>query len=185
VNPLASFGIMAAQMSTQFGLFLGLRAMLVLPVEQLKAGGFWHLMDLTASDPYFITPVLTTVLINVQLAITGRDMMSMGASHTPHIFNGLRVLSVVGAGFLAWMPVGLNIHIITSVLCLIVQNLVLRIPTLRTRLGLPPIPALKPGERFPTLVDSWNYVKQWTRNRVDAQIAVQTERERKIKRARR
>lgn len=32
-------------------------------------------------------------------------MMSMGASHTPHIFNGLRVLSVVGAGFLAWMPV--------------------------------------------------------------------------------
>lgn len=79
----------------------------------------------------------------------------------------------------------MNIHIITSVLCLIVQNLVLRIPTLRTRLGLPPIPPLKPGERFPTLVDSWNYVKQWTRNRVDAQIAVQTERERKIKRARR
>lgn len=69
VNPLASFGIMAAQMSTQFGLFLGLRAMLVLPVEQLKSGGFWHLMDLTASDPYFITPVLTTVLINVQLAV--------------------------------------------------------------------------------------------------------------------
>lgn len=55
--------------SVQLGLFLGLRAMLVLPVEQLKAGGFWHWMDLTASDPYFITPVLTAVLINVQLAV--------------------------------------------------------------------------------------------------------------------
>lgn len=74
----------------------------------------------------------------------------------------------------------MNIHIGTSVVCLIVQTLVLRIPALRSRVGLPPIPPLKSGQRFPTVVDSWNF---WRRE-PDLQYAKQTERERKMRKTR-
>lgn len=69
VNPFDTVLMSVAQLTVQFGFFIGLRAMCQLPVEQLKYGGLGYLMDLTLPDPYYITPIICTALVNLQLTV--------------------------------------------------------------------------------------------------------------------
>lgn len=69
VNPFDQIFMSVLQIAVQFGFFIGLRRMCTAPVEQFKDGGFGFIMDLTAPDPYFILPVLNTILVNAQLTV--------------------------------------------------------------------------------------------------------------------
>lgn len=69
VNPLDSVLTAAAQITVQFGFFIGLRRMCALPVAQLADGGFGVLADLTVPDPYYILPIVNTLAINMQLMV--------------------------------------------------------------------------------------------------------------------
>lgn len=69
VNPFDTVLMSVVQLTVQFGFFIGLRRMCELPVEQLKYGGFGFLTDLTLSDPYYITPIICTALVNLQLTV--------------------------------------------------------------------------------------------------------------------
>jgi YidC/Oxa1 family membrane protein insertase len=70
VNPFDAVFASVAQIVVQFGFFIGLRRMCTLPVEQLKEGGIGYLLDLTVPDPFYILPIVTTALINVQLGVS-------------------------------------------------------------------------------------------------------------------
>lgn len=74
VNPFDTVLMSVAQLTVQFGFFIGLRSMCQAPVEQLKYGGFGFLTDLTISDPYYITPIICTALVNLQLTVSGPDI---------------------------------------------------------------------------------------------------------------
>jgi len=180
VNPFDTVLMSVVQLTVQFGFFIGLRRMCELPVEQLKYGGFGFLTDLTLSDPYYITPIICTALVNLQLTLTGRDMMAVGSPSTPHILNGFRVLSVLGVLFMSWLPSAINIHILTSILVVCAQTLILRNPAVRARLRIPPLPALKPGSKQPTMLDTWNYLKASIKQKQAIAVAEATARQRKM-----
>jgi YidC/Oxa1 family membrane protein insertase len=57
------------QLPVTFGMFMGLRRMCDYPVEQLKHGGWDFLPDLTAADPTYILPLLSTALIPLTLKV--------------------------------------------------------------------------------------------------------------------
>lgn len=57
------------QIPITLGLFLAVRKMTMLPVEQLKQSGVFFLPDLTMADPYYILPILSTVAINIQMSV--------------------------------------------------------------------------------------------------------------------
>ncbi|KAH8114867.1 60Kd inner membrane protein-domain-containing protein [Phellopilus nigrolimitatus] len=179
VNPLEQMLAAVFQVCVQIGFFLGLRNMCSAPVEQLKFGGFGFLTDLTVPDPYYITPLLNTALINVQLWLSQRDTIAIGSAATPHIMNGLRAFTLFGLPFMIFFPAGLNIHLISSISFIALQTLMLRIPAVRTRFGLgPPLPVPK---NVPTMRDSAVFVKDWYNVRVIEAQAKEADRARKMR----
>ena len=57
------------QIPVTIGMFLAVKRMCDLPVEQLKYSGFDMLPDLTVADPTYILPAVAFGLINLQLAV--------------------------------------------------------------------------------------------------------------------
>ncbi|KLO16542.1 hypothetical protein SCHPADRAFT_995106 [Schizopora paradoxa] len=180
VNPFDTVLMSVVQLTVQFGFFIGLRRMCQLPVEQLKYGGWGFLTDLTLPDPYYITPIICTALVNLQLTLSGRDMAAVGSPATPHILNGFRVLSVFGVVFMSWLPSAINIHILTSILVVCAQTLILRNPAVRAKLSIPPLPAVKPGTKQPSMVDTWNYIKASFQQRQAIAVSEAAARQRKM-----
>ncbi|TDL26805.1 hypothetical protein BD410DRAFT_835932 [Rickenella mellea] len=142
VSPWSSVGAMLAQVTAQFGFFIALRRMCELPVVQLTQGGFGYLMDLTASDPYYILPLVNTLVINMQLRLTAKDVASVANPNMPHIINGFKMFSFLGVAFLSWLPAGLNVHLLVSIFAVCLQTLFTRIPSVRMKLGLPALSKL-------------------------------------------
>lgn len=69
VRALPSIIMPFVQIPVTLGLFLAVRKMTLLPVEQLKQSGVSFLPDLTMADPYYILPILSTVAINIQMSV--------------------------------------------------------------------------------------------------------------------
>lgn len=57
------------QLPVTIGMFLGIRQLCDLPLEQLKVGGFGWIMDLTVPDPTYMLPLAMIALVNVQLSV--------------------------------------------------------------------------------------------------------------------
>lgn len=69
------------QIPVTLGLFLAVRKMTLLPVEQLKQSGVSFLPDLTLADPYYILPILSTVAINIQMSVRVLGRYPLGHWH--------------------------------------------------------------------------------------------------------
>ncbi|EJD05022.1 uncharacterized protein FOMMEDRAFT_166725 [Fomitiporia mediterranea MF3/22] len=180
VNPLSSVFTAMTQIIVQFGFFLGLRRMCNAPVEQLKVGGFNWITDLTATDPFYILPLVNFFFANLQLSLSRRDMMAVGTPSAPHIVNGFRLLTAISIPILANLPAGLNLHLITSIAFISAQTLVLRIPAVRKAVSLPPLPPI-PKTPLPTMRGTLRHLVEWYKRRmVEAQMAAE-ERQRKMR----
>jgi YidC/Oxa1 family membrane protein insertase len=57
------------QLPVTLGMFFGIKGLCALPLEQLHWSGVSFLPDLTVPDPYYILPIASAVLINLQLAV--------------------------------------------------------------------------------------------------------------------
>ncbi|KAI5119259.1 hypothetical protein M0805_007262 [Coniferiporia weirii] len=180
VNPLDQILTSVAQVCVQIGFFIGLRRMCTVPVEQLTVGGFGWITDLTVPDPLFIMPVVNFALINLQLYVSQRDMLAVGTPAAPHILNGLRAATLLSIPFMLYFPAGLNIHFITSISFIAAQTLILRIPSLRSRLRIAPLPPL-PEKKLPTMRDTGRFVKEWYAGRMAAAQLQEAERMRKMR----
>ncbi|EKM52397.1 uncharacterized protein PHACADRAFT_260745 [Phanerochaete carnosa HHB-10118-sp] len=155
-----------AQIPVTLGMFFGVKKMCDLPVPQLKQSGvdFWQ--DLTVPDPMYVLPALATAGMNVGLTLGMRDMAA--AEHTPHLINGLRVLSTVGLLFMVNLPAGVLVHILTGTVCMSLQSTILRLPAVRSALDIPQRPA-NFGVQSTSMVDTWRYIqKWWAKKREDA-----------------
>ena len=69
VNPMKNFIPMFVQLPVTIGLFLGVKRMCDLPVEQLKVSGVSFLTDLTVPDPTWVLPILGAVVMNLQITV--------------------------------------------------------------------------------------------------------------------
>ncbi|EMD34920.1 hypothetical protein CERSUDRAFT_157655 [Gelatoporia subvermispora B] len=154
-------GMMAlpfVQLPIQLGMFFGIKKMCDLPLEQLKHSGLDILPDLTATDPTWTLPIIGAVLINLQLRLGIRDMQATPA--LPHIINFFRVFSVVGVFLMSSLPSGVLTYLGTTMVFGIAQTLVLRIPAVRTTLGVPIVP--KEHQPKPvSFMESIRYAQKW------------------------
>ena len=57
------------QLPVTLGMFFGIKHLCTLPLEQLHWSGVSFLPDLTVPDPYFILPIASAVLMNLQLHV--------------------------------------------------------------------------------------------------------------------
>ncbi|OCH92541.1 hypothetical protein OBBRIDRAFT_773180 [Obba rivulosa] len=146
------------QFPIQLGMFFGIKKMCDLPLEQLKHSGLDILPDLTAVDPTYTLPILGAVLINLQLRMGLRDMQATPA--LPHMINLFRALSIVGVVVMAKLPVGVLVYLTTTMVIGIVQTLILRIPAVRTKLGIPVV-AKENAPQPASFMDSIRFLQNW------------------------
>ena len=57
------------QLPVSLGMFFGVKRLCALPLEQLHSSGVSFLPDLTVPDPYYILPIASAVLMNLQLHV--------------------------------------------------------------------------------------------------------------------
>jgi len=165
------------QLPVTLGMFFGIKRLCVLPLEQLHWSGVSFLPDLTIPDPYYVLPIVSAVLMNVQLKVGAADMAATADRTTAaHMINAFRVVSVISIPLMGHFPSGLNLYVLTGIAAMLVQTSVLQRNVVRRMLRLPP--RLKNTDVKPvTFGESIEHIKKWFReqNRI-AQERAQTGR---------
>lgn len=113
------------QLPVSLGMFFGVKRLCALPLEQLHWSGVSFLPDLTVPDPYYILPIASAVLMNLQLHVCaslpsvlndpwltvwfpqiGASDMAATADRTTaaHMINAFRVVSIISIPLMGHFP---------------------------------------------------------------------------------
>ncbi|KZP16259.1 hypothetical protein FIBSPDRAFT_696197, partial [Athelia psychrophila] len=143
VNPRTMMLAPIVQLPVVLGLFIGIKGMCEHPVAQLAASFsavLPNLSDLTmltsAADPYLLLPLLSVVLMNAQMRLAVRET-DPAKPAAPHIFNALRVIAPFGAICMTWLPVGVMVSMLTTVVSTLATSAVMQLPRVRGAFGIP------------------------------------------------
>lgn len=163
------------QIPVTLGLFLAVRKMTMLPVEQLKQSGVSFLPDLTMSDPYYILPILSTVAINIQMSVMKGDVNFAERPDMAHLMNYMRIFSFMSVPLMGSLPSGLWLSILTGVAVSCLQSFILQRATVRRWLKI--TPRTEPKVKPPTMMESMQYAKSWYMNKRNEIIATRIQAE--------
>jgi YidC/Oxa1 family membrane protein insertase len=123
-NPMAG----CLPMLLQMPIFFALYSMLYAAVELYQAPFAWWIQDLSAKDPYYITPVLMTVTMFLQQKLTpaapGMDPMQQ---------KMMRFMPLMFGAFMLTTPSGLCIYMLVNAVVSVLQQ-----QYLNKKLGVPP-----------------------------------------------
>ncbi|TRM66147.1 60Kd inner membrane protein-domain-containing protein [Schizophyllum amplum] len=159
VNPLKLMLPGFINLPFTLGLFFGVKR-LCEEVPQLAVSGFSLLPDLTVTDPYWILPMISVALIQLQIRASAADgsIDLTTAASMPHIMNMMRIFSIITIPLLAKLPIGVLVSLITQSVFMTLQSTILRLPRVRRRLGLEP---LGKGFALPSLMESIRFGLNW------------------------
>ncbi|EIW56459.1 membrane insertase OXA1 [Trametes versicolor FP-101664 SS1] len=158
------------QLPVTLGMFFGVKKLCDLPVEQLKFSGFEWVPDLTVLDPTYTLPIIATVLMNVQISVSMRDLVGQ-TPQMGHIMNFLRILTTGSVFLMANLTSGVLVYLISSITAMTLQSLILRQPAVRRALSIPLIPAHL-STPAPSMRESLQYARKWWDDKVaDARAA--------------
>ncbi|KAG1761202.1 60Kd inner membrane protein-domain-containing protein [Suillus occidentalis] len=170
------------QIPVTLGLFLAVRKMTMLPVEQLKQSGVFFLPDLTMADPYYILPILSTVAINIQMSVMKGDVNFAERPDMAHLMNYMRIVSFMSVPLMGSLPSGLWLSILTGVVVSCLQSFILQRATVRRWLNI--TPRVEPKVKPPTMMESMLYAKSWyisKRGEITAARAQAAKTQRRVK----
>ncbi|KAH7927552.1 hypothetical protein BV22DRAFT_1060676 [Leucogyrophana mollusca] len=170
VKVLPSIIMPFVQIPVTLGMFFGVKKLVQLPVEQLKESGVDILSNLTVPDPYYILPLITTAMINVQMQVMRKDVNFSERPEMAHIMNFMRAMTVLGIPFMGQLPSGLWLSVCTGVCATTLQTVALQQPAVRRALKIPPL--VKQGTP-PTMMQSFQYAKEYFAKRRDDAMAQQ------------
>ena len=136
-NPLYSLAMPLVLAPVFLSFFSAIRSMHDLH-PSFTAGGFGHVMDLSASDPYFILPVVNavTMLIPMELLPDPNAMTEKDRARMKTVFRWVAALFVVLGQS---MPSGLFVYWIASNIFTVFQQALLRAPSVRRVLSIPDV----------------------------------------------
>ncbi|KZP24381.1 hypothetical protein FIBSPDRAFT_857013 [Athelia psychrophila] len=179
VNPRTMMLAPIVQLPVVLGLFIGIKGMCEHPVAQLAASGvdlasvpalasfsgiLPNLSDLTmltsAADPYLLLSLLSVLLMNAQMGLAVRET-DPAKPVAPHIFNALRVIAPFGAICMTWLPVGVMVSMLTTVVSTLATSAVMQLPRVRGAFGIPALGADAP--RLPKLMESRKMLGEYLR----------------------
>jgi len=152
-----------AQLPVTLGMFFAVKRLCALPLEQLHHSGVSFLPDLTVPDPYYVLPIVSAVLMNLQLSVSASDMAASADRTTAaHMINAFRIVSVISIPLMGHFPSGLNLYVLTGIAAMLVQTSILRLDSVRRMLHIPVLPKdtdVKPV----TFGESVDHLKKWFR----------------------
>ncbi|KAI0003838.1 60Kd inner membrane protein-domain-containing protein [Russula compacta] len=164
-----------AQLPVTLGMFFGLKHLCALPLQQLHHSGVSFLPDLTIPDPYYVLPIASAVLMNVQLHIGASDMGATADRTTAaHMINAFRIVSVISIPLMGHFASGLNLYVLTGIVAMLVQTSVLRLDAVRRMLRIPALPKSTDAQPV-TFKESIDHLKKWfgEQNRIAQERAQQ------------
>ncbi|XP_068443692.1 mitochondrial inner membrane protein OXA1L [Clinocottus analis] len=176
VNPLRGFLIPVVQAPVFISFFIALRKMSYLPVPSMQTGGLLWFTDLTASDPFYILPLVTTgtMFFIMELgAESGVDNPNMRTMKTV-----LRIMPFVILPFTIHFPTAVFTYWVTSNCFSLGQVALLNHPLIRDKLKIPK----KIQHPASALPESDGLIQSMKKGWKNAQLAQQLqERESRIK----
>ncbi|TYJ52947.1 hypothetical protein B9479_006416 [Cryptococcus floricola] len=192
VNPFKPLLLPLFQVPIFLTFFSIVRGLTALPVPQFKEGGFGWIMDLTASDPYYILPLTSLAFTNL-VFVLGADGVSTAAKsgatpeRTAHIRNFVQMSTVISFPFIMHFPAALLCYWTFSTGFTLLQSLALRQNIIRKMLGLPITPAqvAEPGAvsiKDPSYLDTLKAIKNFATEKMDAarEQALEQEEEKRL-----
>ncbi|ODN78672.1 hypothetical protein L202_04254 [Cryptococcus amylolentus CBS 6039] len=192
VNPFKPLLLPLFQVPIFLTFFSIVRGLTALPIPQFKEGGFGWIMDLTASDPYYILPLTSLAFTNL-VFVLGADGVSTAAKsgatpeRTAHIRNFVQMSTVISFPFIMHFPAALLCYWTFSTGFTLLQSLALRQNIIRRMLGLPITPAqvADPGAvsiKDPSYLDTLKAIKDFATEKMDAarEQALEQEEERRL-----
>ncbi|XP_007662256.1 mitochondrial inner membrane protein OXA1L [Ornithorhynchus anatinus] len=135
VSPLRGFIVPLAQAPIFISFFIALREMAYLPVPSMQSGGLLWFPDLTVADPFYALPLLVTASMWAVLELgaeTGVNNANLRVMKTV-----IRVMPLVVLPFTIHFPTAVFTYWLSSNLFSLAQVAFLRVPAVRTRLGIP------------------------------------------------
>ncbi|KIO26383.1 hypothetical protein M407DRAFT_201644 [Tulasnella calospora MUT 4182] len=157
------------QVPVALGMFFGVKWMCNLPVESMTTGGLAWFTDLTAADPTYVLPAVSTAAIIAMLRLSSADTPK--TPETAHMSNGFTLLSIIGFPFLANLPAGVMIYFIGNGALQALQAAIFRIPSVRERAGFLPPPPHANSVPAPTMVETlkagYNKLINFNKNRFE------------------
>ncbi|XP_041326550.1 mitochondrial inner membrane protein OXA1L, partial [Pyrgilauda ruficollis] len=146
VNPLRGFLVPLVQTPLFVSFFFALQGMAAAPVPGLLQGGLGWFPNLAAPDPFYVLPVLVTASTWLVLELGAETGVSApGAGPVRQI---LRLLPLFFLPFIVHFPTAVFTYWLTSNSFSLLQTGLLRVPALRSKLGVAPPPA--PPQATPT-----------------------------------
>lgn len=111
--------------------------------QELTESGFLWVMDLTEPDPWYGLPILSGLLLylNVEVAVGKQSLSGETASKSNiarYLKDGFQSLAVLMPCFMAQSPAGVQIYLLTSFTFTLFQGAALRNDAFRQMVGLPP-----------------------------------------------
>ncbi|TRY62174.1 hypothetical protein TCAL_16243 [Tigriopus californicus] len=134
VSPLGPFGPMLIQGGCFTSMFFGIRGMANQPVESMQSQGILWFTDLTVADPLLVLPVVTAGSLFLFIYSNAEiDSGAMGQT-VRKVMLALPVLSIPAMCF---FPAALNLYWLTNNILTIGQAMLIKLPAVRTQLGIP------------------------------------------------
>ena len=135
INPMAQFAPMISSGIVFSTMFFALRGMANCPVESMKVGGLGWFLDLTASDPLYLLPLLTssTMFLNIKWGVDGGDTSQMPAGMVNFMKFGIPLMSLP---IMLTFPSALCVYWFTTNVISVLQGSLFRIPWVTKSLGV-------------------------------------------------
>ncbi len=112
VNPVGG----CLPMLLQMPVYIALYKVLYNAIELYHAPFFWFYKDLSAPDPYFISPILLGIFMVLQ------QKMSPNPSQDPAQANAMLMMPIIFSVFMLFLPSGLVIYIFVNTFMTVIQQ---------------------------------------------------------------
>eukprot|EP00731_Ephydatia_muelleri_P034845 Em0081g10a len=136
-NPFKMMVMPLVQLPIFISFFVAIREMASVPIESMKTGGMLWFMDLTVSDPYYVLPVLSCLSFMATIELGGETGVTNPQTEKMKVF--FRAMAILLIPVTATFPSGLFMYWLTSSAFSLSQILLLKLPSFRTVLGIPPL----------------------------------------------
>eukprot|EP00124_Ichthyophonus_hoferi_P003996 Ihof_evm1s393 gene=Ihof_evmTU1s393 len=134
-HPVKSLMLPLVQMPLLISLFLGIKSMAACPVESLSVGGLLWITDLTAADPYYILPIVSSVTMLACLELGSEGVTQ--AQQPLLIRNLLRGMCFMTVPLMGGFPAALFLYWVPSNIFSLSQLAFLRIPAVKSIFNIP------------------------------------------------
>jgi YidC/Oxa1 family membrane protein insertase len=112
VNPMGG----CLPMLAQFPIYIALYKVLWNSIELFHQPFFWFYKDLSAPDPYYITPILLGLFMAAQQKLTP------SASADPTQQKMMMIMPVMFTVFMLFLPLGLVVYILVNTVMSVTQQ---------------------------------------------------------------